>query len=570
MLLLATAGAVGFDISRLVFARQQVRNAVDAAAQAVAVDMPITDPAKATTLATKFLTANDPNLGDAMLNPVISVEFYCVVAKAADGTPDERQVPWTCNPGIKGTDWYDSAIGKDGKTQCPTAGAVCAIHVVKPFPSGVQPNAVQVSASRQVPFIFAPAINIPYGMTGTVQTISCRGTCGGQSAPNPMNIVVMSDRTASMWGSFTSVNNRTGAVSGSGSDSNLSSLRTGLESMLKSMTPDQQYVAFGAIHKSRTVTPTEGADNLTQPLASGAKIFEENGKVCKSYTWWGSCSSWQNASRSNVFAGTWVPVGFTKTYQSSPGVLNTSSDLYTSIHNLNYANLTTSGTNGSSATYYWNQMFSGTNSSGDPTYTNSGTGTHLASAMKGAARYLQANVNADGFVSGLDDGTRAALKVKPKNVIIFETDGSPDEIFTNASSDSAPQLSLTNSEDIGSTDDSRSCSNFAKVAANAKAAGITIITIGFGSVNSATCGSDWNAPTVRSVLAGAASTQADVTGSGVADSTCSNDTDVSAENSDGDYYYCAKSSLDLSSVFLAALGQLSGGTKFMAIDGFSD
>ena len=211
-----------------------------------------------------------------------------------------------------------------------------------------------------MPFVFGPAINIPSGTTGAMATVSCRGSCGGEAAPNPMNIVVMSDRTASIVGARTSTVSSSGAVSGTGSDSNLSGLRTGLESMLKSMTPDQQYVAFGAIHKSRTVSPTSGADNLTQPLASGAKIFEETAKTCTSYNWFGGCNTWSNAARRNVFAGTWVPVGFSKNYQTSTGTLNTSSDLYASIHNLNYANLTTTGTNGTSATYYWNKMFSGT------------------------------------------------------------------------------------------------------------------------------------------------------------------------------------------------------------------
>lgn len=560
MLMLAAAGALGFDISQLVFARQQLRNAVDAAAQAVAVDMPVTNPSAATLLAKNFAMANDPNLKTSD----IAVDYFCVVAKAADGTPDERQIPWTCNPGTRNVDWQDTVSATyNGKKQCPTNGAVCAIPCT---PSTSKTcNAIQVSASRLVPFVFGPAINIPYGTTGAMATVSCRGSCGGEAAPNPMNIVVMSDRTASMWGTNFSVGSG-GAVYGSGSDSNLSGLRTGLESMLTSMTPVQQYVAFGAIHKSRTVTPTSGADNLTQPLASGAKIFEETAKTCTSYNWFGGCNTWSNAARTNVFAGTWVPVGFSKNYQTSTGTLNTSSDLYASIHNLNYANLTTTGTNGTSATYYWNKMFSGVNYNGDPTYTDSGTGTHLASAMKGAARYLLANVDANGFVSGLDDGTRLALQKTPRNVIIFETDGSPDEIFTNATSDSAAVLSLTNSDDIGSTDDGRACSNLTKVAQNAKAAGITIITIGFGAVNSASCGSK----TVRSVLAGAASTHDSVTGAGVADSTCSTEADVAAENSDDDFYYCAKSSLDLSNVFAAAMGQLTGGTKFMAIDGFGD
>ncbi len=136
-------------------------------------------------------------------------------------------------------------------------------------------------------------------------------------------------------------------------------------------------------------------------------------------------------------------------------------------------------------------------------------------------------------------------------------------------------LSLNNDLDIGATSGSttnpmtvaqKACDNFAAVSAAAKAKGITIITIGYGDVNSSNCGSS----TTRSVLAAAASTQTSVTGNGRADSTCSNADQIAAENSDDDYYYCAASADDLKSVFAAAMGSLTGGTKFMAIDGFGD
>ena len=208
----------------------------------------------------------------------------------------------------------------------------------------------------------------------------------------------------------------------------------------------------------------------------------------------------------------------------------------------------------------------------DGTYDNAGTGTHLAAALKGAARYLLSKVDSHNYIAGLDsDNYRKDLDIPVKNVIIFETDGQPDEIFTDATSDSDSALSLGNSDDIGNkSDDYRACENFKRVAEQVKAAGILMVTIGFGTVNSASCSNSRQSATARSVLAYAASTQASVTGTGTADSNCSTPPQIAAENSDSDYYYCAASANDLKSVFAAAMGSISGGTKYMAIDGLSD
>jgi hypothetical protein len=550
MLLLAAAGALGFDIARLAFARQQLRNAVDAAAQAVAVDMPVTSATAATLVAKNYATANDPNLTSSN----ISVDFFCVVAKASDGSPDQRQIPSTCNPGT----WTDSAsFTYKGKKQCPDASSVCAIPCVPS--TTVKCNAVQVSATREVQFIFGPAINIPSAPVAAA-TVSCRGTCGGESAPNPMNVVVMADRTGSM-------------LNWSGDNlSNMTALRDGVSSMLTVMDQRVQYVAMGAIHKSKSTTT-----NPIAPLTTSDYFFTKRSNTSSSTTpastvdtgTVNNCNAATNAGtgskykyHNSVFTGTWVPVNFSNSYlntdssgaylldSSGSKTVKSGTDLQKSITNLPYsvANwITTSG-----ATSYC-------------TKDGYDMGTHLASALKGGAQYLLDPSNLTNNISAADLATRAALGVTPRNVLILETDGQPGEKFNNVSADGTV-TSLSNANDIGSTNLQTACDNFKKVADNAKAAGITVVTIGFGSVNSASCGSS----TARSVLASVASTQDSVTGHGGADSDCSTSDEVAAENSDDDLYFCAADGDDLSDVFLSAMGQLTGGTKFMAIDGFGD
>jgi Flp pilus assembly protein TadG len=554
--LLAGAGALGFDISRLVFARQQLRNAVDAAAQAVAVDMPVTSASAASLVAKNFAMANDPNLTTSD----IQVSYFCVVAKASDGTPTESQIPGTCNPGISGHDWLDSATDLTGKKQCPTASTVCAIPCVPS--TTIKCNAVQVTASRVVQFIFGRAIGIPTGSTGAISTISCRGTCGGEAAPNPMDVVVMADRTGSM-------------LNWSGSDvlSNMKSLRDGISSMLTVMDQRVQYVAMGAIHKSNTtssnpIAPLTTTDNFFTKLSNSKSSTTpastlDTGTIngCNAATNAGTGSKYKY--HNDILTGTWVPVDFSNSYlntdssgsyvldSSGSRTVKTGTNLQKSITNLPYSVANWNTTSGTSS-YCTKDGYD--------------MGTHLAAALKGGAQYLTTSSNLTNNISAADLATRDALGVTPKKVLILETDGQPGEKFTNVSADGTV-TSLSNTFDIGNTNLQTACDNFQKVADNAKAAGITVITIGFGAVTSGSCGSS----TSISVLASVASTKDAVTGHGdVASGGCSTTADVAAENSDSDYFFCAASGADLATVFTTAMGQLSGSTKFMSIDGFGD
>jgi len=70
-------------------------------------------------------------------------------------------------------------------------------------------------------------------------------------------------------------------------------------------------------------------------------------------------------------------------------------------------------------------------------------------------------------------------------------------------------------------------------------------------------------------MAAAASPMADGTPSDAA-VPCDSTANRTAENADGDFFFCAADANELKSVFAAAMGTLTGGTKFLAIDGVGD
>jgi hypothetical protein len=102
-----------------------------------------------------------------------------------------------------------------------------------------------------------------------------------------------------------------------------------------------------------------------------------------------------------------------------------------------------------------------------------------------------------------------------------------------------------------------------------------IITIGYGNATKYTCGKGsypgggglYNSGSmyVDDVLAAAASPKSSSVPSKADKATCAD------ENADNDNYYCADgTTVNISSVFEAALGSTKGGTKFMSIGGVGD
>jgi hypothetical protein len=216
-------------------------------------------------------------------------------------------------------------------------------------------------------------------------------------------------------------------------------------------------------------------------------------------------------------SGPWIPVPFSNDYLTTGTTLNTSSSLVRSVSCL-------------------------TNSSS--------TGTHLAAPMKAAARYLL----------GLDANNLTSLPARPgipQKAIIFETDGQPNESITGGST------SLSTAGDVGSTNDDTACNNMSTVASNAKAQNILIVTVAY-NLGTTKCSSSAGSPTVASKLADAASPKAPGVPS-VANTDCSTAAGRTAENADGDFFFCGASGDDLAPLFKTAFGQLTTGIRLLTL-----
>ena len=219
-------------------------------------------------------------------------------------------------------------------------------------------------------------------------------------------------------------------------------------------------------------------------------------------------------------SGPWIPVPFSNDYTTAgaPPALNNSSALVKGVQCL----------------------------------THSGTGTSLASPMKGAARYLL----------GLDANNLGSLPARPgtpRKAIVLETDGQPNE------PNIAGVTSVGTPGDIGSSNGVTACSNLKAVAADAKARGILIVTVAYNAATSVRCGASSSAY-VRDVLAAAASDKAPGTPS-TASNDCSTPALTAAENSDGDYFFCASSGADLGPIFVSAINAISPNSRLVRIPG---
>jgi hypothetical protein len=281
-----------------------------------------------------------------------------------------------------------------------------------------------------------------------------------------MDIALVADRTGSM------------------SPTDLASMKTALQTTLKTMTKDQQYVALGTIGPS---SPTAGC--ITNP--SGAAT-----------------------------SGSWIPVPFSNNYTTAgtPPALNNSSPLVKGVQCL----------------------------------PSSGTGTYLASPMKAAARYLL----------GLDANNLGSLPARagtPRKAIVLETDGQPNETGTGGFT------SVGIAGDIKNSDPVAACNNLKAVAADAKARDILIVTVAYNAATSARCGGSGSAY-VRDVLASAASDKSTGIHS-TASNDCSTPALASAENTDGDYFFCAANGADLGPIFVSAINAISSNSRLIRIPG---
>lgn len=586
LVLVIALAAISVDIARQVESRQGLHDAMDAVAHAGAYAFGEGDATYAVQASRAAAAANGHS-------GALDITLWCVVGATEDGKVNTTHIPATCDPGFGAP--YDST--KYPGLVCDEVRCFIPCLSEKPGFSG-KCNTVRTEAERDVDYKFAPAIGHDQGSTGTVVSVACRGACGG-GEPNPLNVVIMADRTASM----------------EAKDREL--MKTAILDSLKTMDPSMHHVAFGALHKSRTANWTSSSqfkrpDAPPRPSLEDCQRYKNNGRYETRQVWvpnwWGggrwetqrvwvsdgsyeACQArnqqkgdeydrrraeWQAAndavdqlastagwdgngdtngdgvckteatrtsnyrtSKGSVKSaadtrseGTWIPVPLSNSYLREDGSLNPVSGLVDGVSCL------------------------GESASGE-------YGTHLAGALKGAANYLLGKPRVSG------------AEPRPENVqdvIIFQTDGQPDEVGdadgstalgTSGDVFGGQQLQLSGNNRKASNG-TRGCNNFLEVARAAKAKKMRIITVGFGGANTATCERyfDFNGEKrVRDVLAEAASP--DLANRPATASACADNSQIRAENSDGDNYYCAATGDDLASVFTTALTSVTGGIKLL-------
>jgi hypothetical protein len=508
MLVLAAA-AMSFDTANVALQRQSLQNLTDAAAQAGAV----------------YLRDNPKNLSGAQ-------QAAFDYAYSYDKTFALGDVSLFCIVSSTGAT-KSIAPGNIGSVCDPltTAGMVCdqylcAIPCNLP---GASCNAIQVSKDKIVPFYFAPAIGIPSGKTGAVTSISCARSCGSGGQPNPIDVAIIADRTPSM------------------SDSNFAAMQGGISDSLATMTPEYQLATLGTIHRSNAAAGDPCLTSLGN-AATTTTVTTGSGSHKTTTTYY---------QDGGARKGGWMPLaqgntttGFSNSYLtgslgSTGRTLITGTGLGYQVECMNH--------------------YDSTHSSGYP------WGTHLAAPLKAAARLLLGNDPSNLATLSAQRQTLLTPGTKVKQWIIFETDGYPEETMGLNSTSYNPaykdSIAGSNDVDLGSKIEpsapgnaTQGCQNLLDVAANAKTAGINIIMIAFGQATTGTCGSKG---TIASVMAAAASY---ANGSpSTADKSCtSKNGQPAAENTDGDYFFCAATGADLQSIFTTAIGQASSSTtKFV-------
>lgn len=460
LVLVIALAAIAVDIASQVSSKQQLKDTMDAAAHAGAMSM---DSGAAAALA----AAREAAARNGYDGP-LSGSAWCVVAAVTVGginQPNSAQLPGTCNPGL-GLPWTKSLYPG---TVCSDALCFIPCDEVKG-----KCNTVRLEGERSVDYKFAPAIGYDQGSTGAVVSVACKGSCGTE-APNPMDIVVVADRTLSL------------------SSGDRLAMKNAIKNMMRQMDPRMHYLALGTIHKSE---PTTSCRTAAGSVGSSPTSTDMN-------------------------KGVWVPTDFSRGYVvGEPGARTwvTSDAVFKAVDCL---------------------------PSSDGDY-----GTHLAAPMKEAARKLL-GFSASNLGSLTTNYPRDGLV---KKVIIFETDGQPNEKRATTTS-----TSVSVAGDPRATDKATACTNLKKVATDAKNRGILIITIGFGEAATGLCVS--GGETIRSVLASAASP----TDSGEPSVATSCDTAAArvVENTDGDYFFCGDDGAEFDDIFRTAFSQLSEGIRLL-------
>ena len=273
--------SLALDIGLFLHERQNVQNAVDAAALAGAQELP-DQGINARDIAEQWALSNDGDLTAGGLD----ISFRCIVGDRDGNTlPDASDIPAVCDP------------GPGASFTCNNDG-ICWSFCTFSSPSN-KCNTIVVGANKDVPFYFSPVLSQLGGdecfydacNTGAIRAAACRGACGGPPGV-PLDVVIVIDRTMSLCA------NSSNPCSGAGL-AHLNNIKTGAKSVLQLFDPNIQHVGLAVLPKS---IPSNDCQSVNSNSAPG---------------------NWQVTSLSSNYA--------------TGGVLNTSSELVSNINCLQMA-----------------------------------------------------------------------------------------------------------------------------------------------------------------------------------------------------------------------------------------
>ena len=213
-----------------------LHNALDSGALA-GVSLLKDDPVEAERVAREYVQLNSP---EGLPDEDIEVSFRCLIG-VENGAPRVSDVPLACDPG-PGMPW--TIDGSTAFARCvPAEGDVCNVIVLK--------------GPAERDYLFAPALGVDSGSTGTQVAAACKGLCG-ERPEVPIDLVMTVDRTNSM------------------SDSDRQNAEDAAQTVRDTLDNRIQWLAFGLLHKSRTVngcvSTSDNAANWTADPANGTDL----------------------------------------------------------------------------------------------------------------------------------------------------------------------------------------------------------------------------------------------------------------------------------------------------------
>ncbi len=535
--------AFAVDIGMQVNRRHQLNDTLDAAAQAGAYALPgSTSQARKDALA--FAAAHDPS-SEGALQP--NIDFWCVVASRKYGgghVVEPSQLPATCYPGPGpyrvGTNYRTSGRQIScGRSRCAIPCDTPPRNLGSP---AVSCNTIRVYQGRDVPFAFAPAGGILKGSTGNVTSVACKGSCG-TVAPNPMDVVIVADRSGSM------------------KKGDVEDMAEGVIEMLEQMTPSQQFVAVGAIGRSLVPNTPSGQPGTKCPTRPS-----------------GSTTS-----------GAWVAVPFSDRYLKRPGQRNKGSAVVKGVKCLVQQSSTgTALASPMKAAARYLLGLDANNLSSLPNRTNTPTKVLILETdgqpNERPATGGSTSLNAPGDVF-------ANYKDKIGPVI---TPGGVKTTTTGRGLKKKTFITTRINQTYTYVGGTNACNNLLAVANEARSRNILVVTVAYNLSGKRCDDSDpsnntsskivvdkvvgdttFQTETVTSnvrpavsvpvlqVLAAAASASEGVPS--IANNGCATVDDRSTENADGDYFFCAASGTDMGPIFTTALSQVSEGIKLIRL-----